>query len=253
MAGDPFYNKVALLLPMTGSNGSTTFTDVSSSPKTVTANGNAQISTALEAGGNGYFDGTGDYISTPDHNDFNFGSDNFTIEAFVYFSVVPDSGQYAAIFSQRSSATSNNSFNFWYGGTEKWYVSYSTNGVTQININNISTHTPTSGLFYHVAAVRNSSNMDIFIDGVKQTTRAISGSLYNSSANIRIGAANDVLSYFLNGYMKDFRVTKGTARYTENFTPPSTPLPTYLEPRPLELFAVNQPIVQAFNPTIFNG
>ena len=109
MAGDPFFNKVSLLLPMTGSNGSTTFSDDSPSPKTATANGNAQISTALEAGGNGYFDGTGDYLSIPDHADFAFGSADFTVEFFINFSTLPGAGLTVGLFGHRTSGSANHS------------------------------------------------------------------------------------------------------------------------------------------------
>jgi hypothetical protein len=43
---DPYYGNVSLLLYGNGTNGSTTIIDSSPSPKTVTAFGNAQISTA---------------------------------------------------------------------------------------------------------------------------------------------------------------------------------------------------------------
>ena len=61
------------LLHFDGANNSTTFTDETG--KTWTAHGNAKISTAQYKfpTGSGLFDGTGDYIDTPDHADFNFG------------------------------------------------------------------------------------------------------------------------------------------------------------------------------------
>ena len=65
--GDPYYSAVSLLLPMDGTNGSTTFTDSSLNGLTVTAVGNAQISTTQSkyGGASGYFDGTGDYCQFP--------------------------------------------------------------------------------------------------------------------------------------------------------------------------------------------
>src|SRR5690606_29617491 len=73
-----------VLLHFEGSDGSATFTDsnIGGAAKTWTANGNAQIDTAQSKFGaaSGLFDGTGDYITTPDHNDFTLGSSDFTID-----------------------------------------------------------------------------------------------------------------------------------------------------------------------------
>ena len=79
---DPYGANVSLLLHMDGSNGGTAFTDSSSSPSTLTANGNAQISTAQSkfGGASGLFDGTGDYVVIPSNSKFDFGSSDMTIE-----------------------------------------------------------------------------------------------------------------------------------------------------------------------------
>jgi hypothetical protein len=79
------YADVTLLLHGDGTNNSTTFTDNSPSPKTVTGSGNAKISTTeFKFGGASMaFDGTGDFVSATS-NDFNLGSSNFTWEGWFY-------------------------------------------------------------------------------------------------------------------------------------------------------------------------
>jgi len=76
----------SLILLCNGSNGSSIFTDSSPSPKTVTAHGNAQISTAQSksGGSSAYFDGSGDFLTVPADADLQFGSGDFTVEAWVY-------------------------------------------------------------------------------------------------------------------------------------------------------------------------
>ena len=76
---------VSLLLHMDGANNSTTFTDRSYSPKTVTAFGNAKISTAQSkfGGASAAFDGSGDYIEFDRGTDLQFGAGDFTIEGWV--------------------------------------------------------------------------------------------------------------------------------------------------------------------------
>ena len=81
------FSSVSLLLHMDGTNGSTLFVDSSQSPKSVTASGNAQISTTQSkfSGSSGLFDGSGDYLSIPftSGGGFDFGTSNFTVEFFT--------------------------------------------------------------------------------------------------------------------------------------------------------------------------
>ena len=82
---------------MDGTNGSTTFTDSEPNPtKTITVNGNAQISTSVSkfGGASGAFDGSGDYLnSASTSTDFAPGSSDFTFHTWVYFNDVNFNGQ----------------------------------------------------------------------------------------------------------------------------------------------------------------
>lgn len=91
MAGDALYPDVSLLLHCNGTNASTTFTDGSPTPKTVTAFGNAQISTARSqfGGASGLFDGSGDYLTAgaaADWKHLHDDSVDYAIEGWVYWS-----------------------------------------------------------------------------------------------------------------------------------------------------------------------
>jgi hypothetical protein len=220
MAVDDSYTKA--LLHFDGSDESATFTDESG--KTWTGAGTAQLDTAQKKFGTAslLLDGDSDYISTPDHADFDVGSGDFTIDFWVRFNAVPGAEDIAILYSQRTAATSNDAMTLWYTGLHKWYFSYSTNGTTQINLTGMSTHIPSVNTWYHVACVRNGSNLDIYIDGSKQTTKTISGTIYNSTATPLIGATNAGTPIcFLNGWIDEFRFSKGIARWTANFTPQS--------------------------------
>src|SRR5687768_6144765 len=86
MAIDEVYT--VALLHMDGADGSTTFTDESG--KTWTARGDAQIDTAQSVfgGASGRLDGNGDFVDTPDHADWDFGSGDFTLDLRVRFAAV---------------------------------------------------------------------------------------------------------------------------------------------------------------------
>src|SRR3989338_1134677 len=75
-----------LVLHSNGTDGSTRFTD-SATNKTTTAYGNAQIDTAQSkfCGASGLFDGTGDYLTLADSDDWSFGTGNWTIDCWSRF------------------------------------------------------------------------------------------------------------------------------------------------------------------------
>ena len=67
--------------------------------------------------------------------------------------------------------------------------------------------------------------MRIFVDGVQQGTTQTNSTAYNLSVtSTTIGSQGS--SYVMTGYIDDLRITRGYARYTANFTPPTAPLPT---------------------------
>lgn len=226
---DPYASSVVLLLHMDGSNGSTSFTDKSLTARAVTANGNAQISTAQSkfGGASAVFDGNGDYLSISDSGDFDFGSGDFTIECWFYR---PSNAfiNYQDILTQRNQDLSNFAFSFSIRPQDNniaFRYSTSGNGSTgTVGANN--NFTITNGVWYHLAVTRSSGTFRLFVNGtvVTTSTPATNPTFYNSTAAITVGAAaNGTQS--INGYLDDVRVTKGVARYTANFTPPTAAFP----------------------------
>ena len=78
-------SETKLLIHSDTSSGSTTFTDSSNSARTITANGDVVHSANASKFGSTsmYFDGSGDYLSVPDSNDWDFGSGDFTIDFWI--------------------------------------------------------------------------------------------------------------------------------------------------------------------------
>lgn len=215
MASDPHWNKVVLALKCDGTNGSTTFTDSSASAKTVTANGNAQISTAQSAfagGASGYFDGTGDYLSVASSADFGFGTGDFTIECWVN-----TAGTNRSVWDNRTTTEAGTG----YIATTTGRIGFWNNVAAFEGTTNIA-----NNAWHHLAWCRASGILRLFVDGVAEYTGAMTSDL-GTSRPLRIG--RDYLNAGdFTGYIDDLRVTKGVARYTANFTPPTTSFPTQL-------------------------
>ena len=227
-SNDPNYSNVSLLLNGNGTNGSTTFTDSSSYGHTVTPVGNAQISTAQSkfGGASIYLDGSGDCLSLPDDESaFNFGTGDFTIECWIYWV----GGAYGTVFSQRHDLTTENTGMSWriddptdvilffHGkaseGSDYFY--------TRNNV--ISKNTWT-----HIALTRNGNTFTIWVNGQSEATNTSAISMiYHAPV---IGRTQGSASEYLNAYLDDFRITKGVAIYTSNFTPPAIELPDPSDP-----------------------
>lgn len=223
--GDPHFASVSLLLHMNGTDTSTTFTDTSPSPKTMTANGNAQIDTAQSkyGGASGLFDGSGDWISTPSGAAFNFGAGNFTIECFARPAAVAsrmllagqtDSGTSAASTSVVIETTAAAKFRCYaYSGAS---VIWDLTGATTLS----------GATWYHFAVSRNGTDIIIYVNGVGDAAAAgVSAAVNSSSATYSIGRLGEFNGLYWNGHVDEFRVTKGVARYTANFTPPAAEFP----------------------------
>jgi hypothetical protein len=222
--GDPNYTDTTLLMLMNGSNNSTTFTDSRSSTRTLTANGNAKISTTQFKYGSssGYFDGSGDFLSVSSTDTLNFGTGDFTVEAWIR----PETTSRSQIMV---GGTAAGSFGFRFGAQ---YANGS-GGVGGLSITKMaqSDHETTTFAFsvntwYHVAVVRQSGVIKFFIDGTLRTHTGSGANTNNwgSETNLRVGAGHSTDEQY-QGYMDDVRVTK-YARYTANFTAPTSQLPS---------------------------
>jgi hypothetical protein len=202
-----------------GADGATTATDFSTAQaaKTITFGGNAQLDTAQSVFGTAslLLDGTGDYTQLARSTDFDFGSGDFTIDMRVRFNSVT-----AADFMTSYSSSTNRGWIFGYQSADSKIKLYADNNGTE----NVGVSwTPSTATWYHVAVVRSTTSIFFFIDGTQVgTTQTASLNGYNGdSAEVeRIGLGPVALGA-LNGWIDEIRVSKGIARWTSGFTPPS--------------------------------
>lgn len=233
--GDPYYDNVGLLLPMNGANNSTTFTDYSKSPKTATAYGDAKISTTQSKfnGSSGYFDGTGDYIYIDDHDDFDFGTGNFTIE--TWFRTTKLDGTRQLMMGQCDSLGSEASLNFTFDiqTDNKLYPNFRIGSTTYYKGggNNGSGASISINTWHHFAVVRSGTTIYYYLDGTSASSFSVgSSAVNNSSSKFALGRAGQYETSPYYGYMQFLRITKGVARYTGAFTALTYPLsPRYVE------------------------
>jgi hypothetical protein len=225
--GESVDSYTKLLLHFEGSNGSNTFTDECG--HTITAGSGPQISTDQKAVGNssGCFSGNGiSTLSITNSNDFNLSNQDFTIDTWIM--PTSYSSDFSFIFSLSGrSQISNASLGVFLTSTGKlrWSVSSGTGLGTNLFINT-STATLSLNTWYHIALVRNGSNFKGYINGIEDPSLSFSstGILKDSVENFTIGFQNNCLpDYYFKGYIDEFRLSKGIARWTSNFTPSGIP------------------------------
>jgi len=180
--------------------------------------GNAQISTSVSkfGGGSMAFDGTGDYLVSSNTPNITLGSGNWTMECWIYST---DTGGVKTI-TAKGFAT-NGGFLWWVQSGELRIRLYDTSG-GQVNI--ASAVVINANTWYHVAAVRNANTVTLYVNGTSVASDTFTSAL-TSASNFEIAAYNGGTGNF-QGYIDDLRITKGYARYTSNFTPPTAAFPT---------------------------
>lgn len=225
-----FDTDTVLMLHANGSDADTTFTDSSGTPKTITANGNSQVDTAQFkfGGSSALFDGANSYLTTADSNDWNFGTNNFTIDFWVRFNSLAT----IETLVEQNDGSGNNLWRIRRTLTDINFIVISA-GVTIINIT--GTWTPVTNTWYHVAAVRgwggNANDFAVTVDGVATATGTDTDSVPDFSASLIVGRRNSDSDQYLDGWMDELRIVKGTAVWTSNFTAPSAEYSTCSDPR----------------------
>ena len=225
--GDLHFPKVKLLLPFDGTNGATSTTDSSNTGNTITFNGNAQISTTQSKFGSSsaYFDGTGDYIDLGGSSLRSVcDSGDFAIELWFYqdsrsswTSLITNYGTGNGGWAVYINNDSPNQVYWWHYNGSGWvYLNYSQGTRTTITLDT----------WHHLAITRSGNTWRLFLNGIQEDTITDSNNITASNGavhnGLRLGTINAGLDYPLHGYIDDVRITNGDARYTSNFTPPTT-------------------------------
>ena len=225
---DLYRSNVSLLLHGDGDNGSTTIVDSSPSPKTVTAVGNAQISTAQSkfGGASIAFDGSGDYLTSSTNSGYEVLGGDFTIELWARLATTQTNSSLVSTYFFTAISTNTGWFLRFTPTAFRFFAGSNTSGgVNDVLIDRSFSFAQNQ--WYHIAVTSMSNVGRIFIDGTQQGATFSTANSVNSGKSLLISALEDVgvPALFFNGYIADLRITKGIARYTSNFTPPTAPFP----------------------------
>ena len=178
-----------------------------STKKTITNNG-VNISNADSNFYNGsfYWDGgTTDRLTVDYSSEFQFGTGDFCVEFWVNLST-SSGNQYFWDFNQ-------NGGNFQYNGN---VLSYSDGVIAGSGPLYSTGITLPIGKWVHLAVTREGSTGRIFVNGEMRATGTTDYD-YNQTTVLDIGNGYNNSGYEITGYMQDFRIYKGVAKYTSDF------------------------------------
>ncbi|NBU73533.1 MAG: hypothetical protein EBS53_19175, partial [Bacteroidetes bacterium] len=199
-----------------------TFQDSSSNNFLITRSGNATqgtFSPFSQTGWGNYFGGAGNYFTVANNSAFDFGSGDFTLEAWFYSA----SSTNHTIFTKRATEAVYSPFTF--GMSASLFPGFNASFTgSSWAITMTSTVACTQNAWNHLALTRNGSNFTIWVNGISGATATGASALMTNTSPVVIAAgAADGASPAV-GYISNARIVKGTAVYTSNFTPPTAPL-----------------------------
>lgn len=244
--GRPDDEYTVSLLHFNDYDGSTDFYDESG--KIWTAYGDAQLDTAQKKWtASGLFDGNSDYISTPDHADFNMGAGDFTVDMWLRtatigatqsIAMVQMGGVYSWLNLQRNTADL------------KFYMS--ANGAAWDIVNGTTIGVLVADTWYHVAIARSANDLYYFLNGTKIGTIDVTGVTFmDATGDLYVGASGT--DQWWNGWIEELRISKGIARWTSDFTPPTleyTPATAYYPPYLTDTDATVAPSINHMFPPV---
>jgi hypothetical protein len=200
-----------------------TFTDYSTNNFAITVVGNTAIDVLNPFAYNSvFFDGSGDYLSTPTASALQLDTGDFTIECWFY---TTSSGvQQTIVQKDGISGSRQSQYSIFVTTSNQIQLTLSTAVGAAGNQNFLVPTAISTNTWYHVAAVQNGGNVTVFVNGaIGVGPTALTITMGNNTGALTIGTTSPGASFFF-GYISNLRIVKGVAVYTGVFTPPTTPL-----------------------------
>ena len=215
-AGDTHFAKVTALFNFDGSDGDTTTSGLDSSNKNLTvsySSGDQLSNTQKKFGATSLY--VADNVTISSSDGFNMGTGDFTIEGWYYLTQFNNH----FLYDQWASTSSGS-------GNIQIYVKSNEGGAIRVYYDGSSRFTTTGGFslntWTHLAVVRSSNTITVYFNGTADgTTQSYSGQ-FGKTGDLYIGDQHAGGGGAPQMYVDDLRVTKGLARYTSNFTAPTT-------------------------------
>lgn len=225
---DPNFKNVTLLLHGDGTNGgqNNTFLDSGPNNLTITRNGSVPQGSFSPYGDRWSVavNGSSGYLTSANNANLAIGNSDFTFECWANGNAFSTDW---STFLGRWQGSGNYGYFFAYDTDGGLTFIYSTTGSAAGNVVRAYGGTMTVGRWHHVAICRSAGTTRAFIDGVQVGTATSDNvTIFNNNGPQTIGGVIDGVTIYhpFNGYVSNLRLVIGTALYTSNFIPSTTPL-----------------------------
>jgi hypothetical protein len=233
--GQPLYtsNFVPPTAPLTPIQNSTLLLNMTSAGiydaammTTMETVGDAKLSTAVSkfGGSSMSFDGTGDYLKAPFNPAYSLPGD-FTVETWIYLTSAAGTGNQTIASFGYNNSTGAGPWGFYLNGNGPYTLYFNSTPGNKASTTTVAIPINT---WTHVTYCRTGSTGRFFVNGTIVGTAIADAFTYSGTTeSLFVGIMSDASSAPLYGYLDDLRITKGVARYTSNFTPPTTEFKTF--------------------------
>jgi len=148
---------------------------------------------------------------------YDYSSSDFTWEGFYYINSIQNGG----LMGYRSSAGNNLQLNLGFPSSNTLALLLNDSAL-------VSTTYLTEWLntWKHIAVTKEGTTYRLFVDGVKYDEQVNTTVINKTATYCNLSTRLDFNSRVTYGYGDQYRITKGVARYTSNFTVPTEAFPT---------------------------
>ena len=190
----------------------------------------ASVGASTETTGSVFFDGNADHLKLPNSTDFNYGSGDFSIEAWVYLLSSAGGSDNHGIASNYITSGNKRSWLLYLAGATPTFIA-SSDGTSGENITVSSSVDVADETWTHIAVSKTGADLTIYVNGVQRAKNvSFHSSIYsNTDDPAEIGSYNDGSNTF-EGYISNLRICKGHVVYTSNFAPPTRELEVHPGP-----------------------
>ena len=190
----------------------------------------ASVGVSTETTGSVFFDGNADHLKLANSTDFNYGSGDFSIEAWVYLLSSAGGSDNHGIASNYITSGNKRSWLFMLSGATPTFIA-SSDGTSGENITVSSSVDVADETWTHIAVSKTGADLTIYVNGIQRAKNvSFHSSIYsNTDDPVEIAGYNNGTNTF-EGFISNLRICKGHRVYTSNFAPPTTELEVHEGP-----------------------